>query len=250
MTTDDGAADKRDIKIMVNCKTFAATFLPFGAVLVPNERTGDAAMYRYEDCEDGEWVAANQGGWPVTLKGRGESAQTTWTFSQGSDPAKLAGTWFYGGDLRQGLRAQALRCDLMLTERALRIGMSVGAFPKQGPWVLDDEKRKVVELTSHCVYAAVIPYEDIATIDGGKHYVEVHAGGAGLGMVGKIGRDASSGPTNWGSMDRFAVALTAAVLGWCRSSQSATKRAAAARIDSLDFADGLTRRRGMKLQFK
>lgn len=253
MAAADDHADPRpagqQVSIRANCKTFATTICPFGAVLAPNDHTGSSMQCWEDGVEDGEWLAVNPRGWPVTLGGRGETARSTWTFAQSSDPAKLVAAWFYGNDLRQGLRVQALRCDLMLTEQAIRIGMSVGNYPRKGPWLYSDDKGKVVELKSHCVYAAVLPFEDIEMIDGGKHYVEIHCGAYGLSMLGKIGRDASGGKTQFGHMDQFSVALVRALLIWCRASDDPAKQAAAQRLIRIDYAAGLARRLGTRYHF-
>jgi hypothetical protein len=249
----DGVAELFKGQVRTNCSSFGTTFMPFGAVLYPSERIGDKALQCFEVGDGGDWVAVSQKGWPVVLRDRGESSLSSWTFVS-QDAMKLAASWFYEGNLRQGIRAQATRCSLMLTERALRVGLHaktvIGREPP-GPWFLSDDENKVVQLKKHCVYAAVLPYDDITLIDGGRHYIEIHLGGAaGLSMVGGIGRNPKDGKTQWGKMYDFNLALAERMLDWYAKSEDEKKRSAAARVRASDWQSGLANRRGMKCEFK
>jgi hypothetical protein len=245
----DETEDEGGSRIVGNCHSFATTLAPFGAGLAPSEGTGDSALQYWEDCDGGEWVAVSKEGWPIILRDQGESKQSTWTFAGLDDPAKIVGTWFHDGELRQGVRALSLRCDLMLTESALRIGMSVGRYKKNGPWIYSDDERKIIELKSHCVFGAVIHFKEIEMVDGGRHYLTVDAGIAGLGLLGKIGFDGSE-KTDFGTMDRFCIALVDAILADAWAKGTPERKAAAARIAATDYRANLTRRRGVKLRFQ
>ena len=243
-----GPGENQRTTVRANCGVTSVNLAPFGAVLYPNERTGERPLMMHEDGEGGEWVCVSQKGWPKPLRDRPERVLSTWTWASASTPMRLAATWFYNGQPRQGLRFQSLSGDFALTERAIRIGMSAASQSK-GPWALDDRTGKMVGLKNHCVCAAVIPYEDVEVIDGGRHYVEVHAGIAGVSLLGSIALDVEGGQTKPGTMDQFGIALVEALVTWGRSSPDPSRRAAAGQVAGADYRAELRKRRGIKYRF-
>ncbi len=248
MEARGGPGENQRTTVRANCGVASVNLAPFGAVLYPNEHTGERSLMMHEDGEGGRWVCVSKKGWPKSLKDRPERVLSTWTWVSASDPMKLAATWFYNGQPRQGLRFQSLTGDFALTERAIRIGMSARSQTK-GPWALDDKTGKMVALKNHCVCAAVIPYEDVEVIDGGRHYVEAHAGIAGFSLLGSIALDVEGGPKTFGTMDQFGIALVDALAAWGRSSPDPNRRAAADQVARADYRTELCRRRGIKYRF-
>ena len=226
------------VELAANCPVTAVTVSPFGGLFVPDERHRDRKQFLLQEKgDDGGWVSVSRSGLPVPRTAQGEQAVSRWRWMDGQPDLELQGAWLAEGSLRQGVRAKSIFADLLITERTLRLGLSVGALPRRGPWIFDDKDGKLKEIRGESsIFAASFNLSEITWVRGNRSGLAFGTPVSGLTMLGKASRwlpEAKEYETV--KMPVLAEAVARAVCACANSSASPERRAAAADLSRSDL---------------
>jgi hypothetical protein len=224
-----------------NCPFSTLTAIPFGALFQPGLDQGGKNLQLVE--KDGErWIGLKKNAEPLSWPDKGENVVSRWLWatSDGKPDLEIHGTWFVDGQPKQGLRAKSLLGKILITERAVRLGLSRPDVPgaRKGPWIFSDRHGKVAEAVEGCMFGAALYFENIDWVRGGK---TICAFGGDAGAVIMQARGVffeGPGPRKGEKfpLGELAAAVTAGLIDSARESKDPARRVGAEGIASSNFA--------------
>ena len=224
-----------------NCPFSTLTEIPFGALFQPglDQRGRNLQLVQ----NDGEhWIGMKKNGEPLAWPDKGENVVSRWLWatSDGKPDLEIHGTWFVDGQFKQGLRAKSLLGKVLITERAVRLGLSRpdvrGA--RKGPWIFSDRHGRVAEAVEGSMFGAALYFENIDWVRGGKTNC-AFGGDAGAVIMqarGVFFEGPGPGKGEKLSLGELAAAVTAGLIDSARESENPARRAGAERLASSNFA--------------
>jgi hypothetical protein len=224
-----------------NCPFSTLTAIPFGALFQPGLDQGGKNLQLVE--KDGErWIGLKKNAEPLSWPDRGENVVSRWLWatSDGKPDLEIHGTWFVDGQPKQGLRATSLLGNILITERAVRLGLSRPDVRgvRKGPWIFSDRHGKVAEAVEGSMFGAALYFEDINWVRGGKTICAFGGDDGGVIMQARGVFFEGPGPRKGEKvpLGELAAAVTAGLIDSARESKDPARRVGAEGIASSNFA--------------